>query len=105
MISSFGILIVRKGFQELNKCLTEAPVLALPSGGNGFVVYTDASKNGLECVLMQNGKVIAYASRKLKPHKWNYPTHDLELVPVVFEKVETLIIWSDFRGFHGSQES
>ena len=58
-----------KGFQELKKCLTEAPVLALPSGGNGLVVYTDASNDGLECVLMQSKKVIAYASRKLKPHE------------------------------------
>ena len=73
-----------EGFQELKKCLTETPVLALSSGGDGFVVYTDVSKDGLGCVLMQNEKVIAYASRKLKPHEQNYPTHDLELAAVVF---------------------
>ena len=73
-----------EGFQELKRCLTEALVLALPSGGDGFVVYTNASKDGLGCVLMQNEKVIAYVSRKLKPHEQNYPTHDLELAPVVF---------------------
>ena len=48
------------------------------------MVYTDASKEGLGCVLMQNKKVITYASRKLKPHEGNYPTHDLELAAVVF---------------------
>jgi hypothetical protein len=49
-----------------------------------FVVYSDASKKGLGCVLMQNGNVIAYASRQLKPYEHNYPTHDLELAVVVF---------------------
>jgi len=58
-------------------------VLALPLGMEGFMVYSDASKKGLECVLMQHEKVIAYASRQLKPHKVNYPVHDLELTVVV----------------------
>ena len=55
---------------------------------------------------MQNGKMIAYASRKLKSHEKNYPTHDLELAAVVFvlKKVETLFIWSNFQDFHRSQE-
>ena len=48
------------------------------------MVYTDASKNGLGCVLMQNDMVIAYASGKLKPHQRNYPIHDLELATIVF---------------------
>ncbi|KAL0311461.1 UNVERIFIED_CONTAM: Transposon Ty3-G Gag-Pol polyprotein [Sesamum angustifolium] len=52
------------GFDELKKRLTSTPILVLPSGSGGYVVYTDASKQGLGCVLMQNGKVIAYASRK-----------------------------------------
>ena len=73
-----------KGFQELKACLTSAPVLTLPSGNEGFVVYSDASRQGLGCVLMQYGKVVAYASRQLKKHEQNYPTHDLELVAVVF---------------------
>jgi len=47
-------------------------------------VYSDASHQGLRCVLMQNGKVVAYASRQLKPHELNYPTHDLELAAVIF---------------------
>ena len=47
-------------------------------------MYCDASRVGLGCVLLQDGKVIAYASRHLKIHEKNYPTHDLELVVVVF---------------------
>ncbi|KAI3670853.1 hypothetical protein L1987_87495 [Smallanthus sonchifolius] len=71
-------------FQELKKRLTEAPVLTLPEGTEDLVVYSDASYLGLGCVLMQRGKVIAYASRQLKTHEMNYPTHDLELAVVVF---------------------
>ena len=63
--------------------LTSAPVLALPNGRDGFVVYSDASRQGLGCVLMQNDRVIAYASRQLKKYE-EYPTHDLELAAVVF---------------------
>ena len=59
-------------------------MLTLPNGNEGFVVYSDASKLGLGCVLMQHGKVVAYASRQLKPHEENYATHDLELAAVVF---------------------
>nr|GFD29071.1 retrotransposon protein, putative, Ty3-gypsy subclass [Tanacetum cinerariifolium] len=59
--------------------LVYAPVLTLPSGSGGFQIYSDASKKGLGCVLMQHWKVIAYASRQLKPYEVNYPTHDLEL--------------------------
>lgn len=47
-------------------------------------MYTDASKDGLGAVLMQNGQVVVYASRQLKPHSLNYPTHDMELAAVVF---------------------
>ncbi|KAL0313581.1 UNVERIFIED_CONTAM: Transposon Tf2-11 polyprotein [Sesamum radiatum] len=71
-------------FQELKKRLTTAPILALPNGTKNLVVYTDASKEGLGCVLMQYGKVIAYASRQLKQHEKNYPTHDLELAAIIF---------------------
>ncbi|KAK9117782.1 hypothetical protein Sjap_016729 [Stephania japonica] len=60
--------------------------------GKGFEVNTDASKIGLGCVLMQEGKVIAYASRQLKIHEKNYPTHDLELAAVVF----ALKIWRHY---------
>ena len=73
-----------QSFQELKKRLVTAPVLAIPSGTEGFTIYSDASRKGLGCVLMQNGKVIAYASRQLKSYEQNYPTHDLELAAVVF---------------------
>ncbi|GKB77193.1 putative reverse transcriptase domain-containing protein [Tanacetum coccineum] len=66
-------------FQTLKDKLCNAPVLALLDGPEDFVVYCDASGLGLGCVLMQRGKVIAYASRQLKIHKKNYTTHDLEL--------------------------
>src|ERR687886_560040 len=71
-------------FQRLKGLLCEAPVLVLPEGSDGFVVYCDASLSGLGCVLMQNDRVIAYGSRQLKTHERNYPTHDLELAAVVF---------------------
>ena len=58
-------------------------MLALPDISKDFVVYCDASRQGLGYVLMQDGKVIAYASRQLKEHENRYPTHDLELAAVV----------------------
>ena len=73
-----------QSFQELKRKLTNAPILTIPSGSEGFVVYTDASRKGLGCVLMQEGRVIAYASRQLKGYELNYPTHDLELTTIVF---------------------
>ncbi|GJV40985.1 putative reverse transcriptase domain-containing protein [Tanacetum coccineum] len=71
-------------FHLLKHKLCEAPILALPEGNDDFVVYCDASHQGLGAVLMQREKVIAYASRQLKPHEENYTTHDLELGAVVF---------------------
>ncbi|GJR00572.1 putative reverse transcriptase domain-containing protein [Tanacetum coccineum] len=71
-------------FQLLKQKLYEAPILALPEGNDDFVVYCDASHQGLGAVLMQREKVIAYASQQLKPHEENYTTHDLELGAVVF---------------------
>ncbi|GJY77398.1 putative reverse transcriptase domain-containing protein [Tanacetum coccineum] len=73
-------------FQTLKDKLCNAPVLALPDRPKDFVVYYDASGLGLGCVLMQGGKVIAYASRQLKIHEKNYTTHDLELGAVVFRR-------------------
>ncbi|GJU73723.1 putative reverse transcriptase domain-containing protein [Tanacetum coccineum] len=66
-------------FQLLKQKLCETLILALPKGNNDFVVYCDASHQGLGAVLMQREKVIAYASQQLKPNKENYTTHDLEL--------------------------
>ncbi|GJZ98011.1 putative reverse transcriptase domain-containing protein [Tanacetum coccineum] len=77
---------------ELLKKEEFAPILALPKGSKNFIVYCDASHNGLGAVLMQNDKVIAYASRQLKIHKKNYTTHDIELGAVVF----ALKIWRHY---------
>ncbi|GJR65523.1 putative reverse transcriptase domain-containing protein [Tanacetum coccineum] len=71
-------------FQLIKQKLCSAPILALPKGSENFIVYCDASHKGLGAVLMQNKKVIAYASRQLKIHEKNYTTHDLELGAVVF---------------------
>jgi len=79
-------------FEELKKRLTTAPILTLPDVTKSFSIYCDASKQGLGCVLMQEGKVIAYASRQLKKHEVNYPTHDLELAAVV----HSLKIWRHY---------
>ncbi|GJR14234.1 putative reverse transcriptase domain-containing protein [Tanacetum coccineum] len=79
-------------FQTLKDKLCNASILALPNGPEEFVVYCDASGLGLDCVLMQRGKVIAYASSQLKIHKKNYTTHDLELGVVVF----ALKIWRHY---------
>jgi hypothetical protein len=73
-----------RSFCLLKDRLVSAPILALPEFGERFTVYSDASRVGLGCVLMQNGKVISYASRQLRKHEENYPTHDLELAAVVF---------------------
>ncbi|GKF82340.1 putative reverse transcriptase domain-containing protein, partial [Tanacetum coccineum] len=79
-------------FQLLKQKLCEAPILALLEGNNDFVVYCDASHQGLGAVLMQREKVIAYASQQLKPNEENYTTHDLELGKVVF----ALKIWRHY---------
>src|SRR6266508_3821143 len=78
-----------EAFQTLKRLLTLAPILAQPDLTKSFDVYCDASGNGLGCVLMQDGRVIAYASRQLHKHEINYPTHDLELAAVV----HALKIW------------
>ncbi|KAJ9566126.1 hypothetical protein OSB04_002092 [Centaurea solstitialis] len=81
-----------EAFQVLKHKLCNAPILALPEGTDNFLVNCDASHQGLGCVLMQNEKVIAYASRQLKVHEKNYTTHDLELGAVVF----ALKIWRHY---------
>ena len=81
-----------RSFTELKERLTSAPVLIIPDPSETYVVYSDASKQGLGCVLMQQGRVVAYASRQLKSHELNYPTHDLELAAIVF----ALKIWRHY---------
>jgi hypothetical protein len=79
-------------FQELKQRLVSAPVLCLPDIQKDFQVYCDASRQGLGSVLMQDGRVVSYASRQLKHHERNYPTHDLELASVV----HALKVWRHY---------
>ena len=79
-------------FDKLKAFLTEAPVLAPPTYSKEYMIFSDASLNIFECVLMQAGKVVSYASRQLKLHEKNYPTHDLELAAIVF----ALKIWRHY---------
>jgi hypothetical protein len=82
----------QSSFEELKKRLTTAPVLVMPDLQKSFDIYCDASRQGLGCVLMQEGHVIAYASRQLRKHELNYPMHDLELAAVV----HALKIWRHY---------
>jgi hypothetical protein len=81
-----------EAFEILKRSLTTTPVLAQPDIKNPFDVYCDASGISIGCVLMQEGRVIAYASRQLKHHEGHYPTHDLELATVV----NALKIWHHY---------
>jgi hypothetical protein len=81
-----------EAFEQLKVLLTTAPVLAQSDIEEPFDVYCDASGSGLGCVLMQEGRVIAYASRQLRRHEEHYPTHDLELAAVV----HALKIWRHY---------
>ena len=81
----------------LKQKLCEAPILALLEGSKDFIVYCDTLYHGLEAVLTQRNKVIAYASRQLKKHEENYTTHDLELGAVVF----ALKLWRHY--LYGTQ--
>jgi hypothetical protein len=79
-------------FEELKKRLTSTLVLILPDLTKKIDIYCDASHQGLGCVLMQEGQVVCYASRQLRKHEENYPTHDLELAAVV----HALKIWRHY---------
>jgi hypothetical protein len=81
-----------KAFHTLRQHLTSAPVLVQPDNSKPFKVFYEASGTGLGCVLMQEGRVIAYASWALRPHEINYPTHDLELAAIV----HALKIWRHY---------
>ena len=78
--------------ETLKEKLITTPILKTPSGTKGMVIYSDASGKGLGFVLMQYGHVVAYASRQLKYHERNYPTHDLKLAVVIF----ALKIWRHY---------
>jgi hypothetical protein len=73
----------QESFEMLKQKLTTTPILVLPDVHKPFSIYCDALYTGMGCVLMQEGKVVAYSSRQLKVHEKNYPTHDLELATVV----------------------
>jgi hypothetical protein len=79
-------------FQELKKRLTTTPILVMPDMEKPFSIYCDASGQGLGCVLIQDGHVVAYASRQLRKHDAHYLTHDLELANVV----HALKIWRHY---------
>ena len=93
-------------FQELKRKLTIVPVLTLPSGTKGLVVYSDALNKGLGCVLIHHGRVIAYASKQLKTNEINYLVHDLELTTMIFalRVLEALLIWVSSPNIYGSYE-
>ncbi|KAA3461235.1 polyprotein [Gossypium australe] len=82
----------QQSFDILKALLTEAQVLVQPESGKEFIIYSDASLNGLGCIFMQEGKVVAYASIQLKLHERNYPAHGLELAAIVF----ALKIWRHY---------
>jgi hypothetical protein len=69
-----------------------APVLVMLNMEKSFSIYYDVSGQGLGCVLMQDGCMIAYASQQLRKHEVNYPTHGLELAAVV----HSLKIWRHY---------
>jgi len=88
----------KPNFEELKKRLTTVQVLVLSDLGKNFSIYYDTCRQGLGCVFMQEGRVVAYASRQLRKHELNYPTHDLELAAVI----HALKIWRHYLISHKS---
>jgi len=86
---SLGPWIVKKKFDRLKHLLTTAPILSIADPKKEYVIYIDNIKKGVGDVLIQEGKFIAYESRKLKEHEQKYPAYDLELMPVI----HTLKMW------------
>ena len=76
--------LCEKALQELKRRLDSASIRVVPKWGRRYTVYCDASKDGLGCVLMQFGRVVAYGSQQLKNHEQSYPTHDMELAAIMF---------------------
>ena len=91
MMAGSSLSTYRPRFRLKNR-LISAPVITLPTTGAEYVIFSDASRQGLSCALMQDGRVITYISRQLKKYETNYSTHDLELVVVVF----VLKIWRHY---------
>jgi hypothetical protein len=86
------IVECQASFKELKKRLTSAPMLVLQDLTRKFDIYCDASRQGLGCILMQEGQVVCYASRQLRKHEENCPTYDLELITVA----HVLKIWRHY---------
>ena len=84
--------LCEKAFQTLKRRLTSAPILIVPEMVQRYTMFCDASKDGLGCIFLKSGRVVAYGSRQLKNHEQNYPTHDMELATVVF----ALEIWRHY---------
>ncbi|XP_070004237.1 uncharacterized protein [Nicotiana sylvestris] len=89
-----------ESFQKLKTALTTSPILILPISSRSYIVYCDALRIGLGAVLMQDGRVTAYTSRKLKVNEKNYPVHDLELAAIVHTLRSGIIICMD-KVVHG----
>ena len=87
--------LCERAFEELKRRLTSAPILIVSERGQRYTVYYDASNDGLGCMLMQSGRVVAYGSRQLKNHERNYPTNDMELAAIVFalKDMVPLFVW------------
>ena len=87
--------LCERAFEELKRRLTSAPILIVSERGQRYTVYYDASNDGLGCMLMQSGRVIAYGSRQLKNHERNYPKNDMELAAIVFalKDMVPLFVW------------
>jgi hypothetical protein len=81
-----------EAFRRLKEMLTTTLILKVLDMDNNFLVCTDASKEGLGRVLMQDGRVIASTSRKLRSHEENYGMHDLELLAFVY----ALRVWRHY---------
>jgi hypothetical protein len=81
-----------EAFRRLKELLTTTLILKVPDMDADFLVCTDASKKGLGRVLMQDGRVIAYISTKLRRHEENYATHNLNLLSIVY----SLRVWRHY---------
>jgi len=73
----------QKSFDQRKHLLTTAPILSIIDPKKGYIVYTDASKEGVGGIPMQEGRVIAYECKKLKEYEQKYSAYDLELTDVI----------------------
>ncbi|KAK4404280.1 RNA-directed DNA polymerase [Sesamum angolense] len=101
----FSKIDLRSGYWQLLIEEGSIPKTTFRTRDGGYVVYTDASRQGLGCILMQHGRVIAYASRQLRPHEMNYPTHDSELAAIVHAlKIWRHSLWTNISNIYKLQK-